>query len=182
MGCFSWLFADQDNKRALHMGNVGYLICPDGTVYACNHGYDGYGRFGDHDCVDAYEAVASWNREYLSQHPEFEIPQHGSVFDESTASYILAKPKKVSEFAWWPFYSDLSLSPEEVELKMKSAPGYLMRAWEYRWIGIDISCYDDQNRKLPYPIKVSSVPNVRYEDLPASDGDPNQGFRSWELD
>ena len=160
MGCFSWMFADKGNKVALHMGDMGYLICPDGTVHATSGGYDGYGHFGDRNSIDVYEAVADWNREVFPKQPDCIVPR---------------RHKKISAFAWWPYYSDLSLSPEEIQKIMRETTGG--KYWEYRYIGIDIACYDDQNANLPYPIKIASVPNVSYSELPPSNGDPNQGFR-----
>ena len=31
MGCFSWLFADKDNKTNLRIDRKGYIACPDGS-------------------------------------------------------------------------------------------------------------------------------------------------------
>lgn len=47
---------------------------------------------------------------------------------------------------------------------------------EDRHVGIDIACYDEQNRRLRYPIKITHDPNAVYEGCRASDGDPNQGW------
>lgn len=180
MGCFSWLYADKDNTRAMNIGKTGYLIFPDGKVEETDGGYDGYGHFGKHDHYDVYEEVADWNREFLVNHPDFTVPQHGKMWDQDAMAYVELKSKKVSEFKWWPFYSDLSLSSGQITAKMlemlRAADPDGLAFWEYRWIGIALSCYDDQNEKLPYPIKISSSPNVIYENLPASKGDPDQGL------
>ncbi len=125
MGCFSWMFADKDNKRNLKIGHKGYLLTPNNESLKANP-YDGYGEF---DGYDVYDLVADWNREYLSQHPEFFIPRHG----------------RVDRFMWYPYYADLSLSRDEVVariLKDPKAP-YGNKLYEYRFIGIDIACYDD---------------------------------------
>lgn len=47
-----------------------------------------------------------------------------------------------------------------------------------RGVGIDISCYDNQQDNLKYPFKIVPVlENVKYEDCNfISYGDPNQGF------
>ena len=47
---------------------------------------------------------------------------------------------------------------------------------ELRCIGISIACYDDQNAALPYPIKIVRNGRAKYNEVPASNGDPNQGF------
>ena len=124
--------------------------------------------------------VADWNREVLSKQPDYIVPQHGRAWDEKTRSYYERKPKKLSEFSWWPYYSDLHMTPEAIRKVMRETTGD--KYWEYRYIGIDISCYNDQNAKLPYPIKIASVPDVSYSELPPSNGDPNQGFRDDEDD
>lgn len=47
---------------------------------------------------------------------------------------------------------------------------------EKRTIGIDIACYDDDNKRLKYPIKITHNPNAVYEDCKPSLGDPKQGW------
>lgn len=173
MGCFSWMFADKANKKALGMGAPGYLMAPDGSVYYTDC-YDGYGRFGPKDSVDAYAACADWNREFLAAHPDYTIPQHGHVWSEDAQDYVKHAAKRISEEPWWPFYSDLSMTHEDIEKAMKMQQGTVY--WEYRCIGIDIACYDDQNAALPYPIKIASVGDIPYTDLPPSNGDPHQGL------
>lgn len=176
MGCFSWMFANKNNRKALRIGETGYLVCPDGTVYGTEGGYDGYGKFGPNDAYDAYAAVADWNREALAKQPDFIVPQHGRIWDQEEQEWYELPDKRLSEYSWWPFYSDLTLTPEQITAKMREmATRHCV--WEYRWIGIDIACYDDQNEKIPFPIKISSRADVRYDQLPPSKGDPNQGFR-----
>ena len=155
MGQFSWMYADTNNEKALLEGGTAYVPLPNGETIeeSC---YDGYGRFGGQDI---YDLVADWNREYLARHPEFEIP--GEFGRE---------PLRVDRYGWYKHYADLSLSREEV---VKRAGLY-----EYRHIGIDIACYDDQNNALPFPIKICKnkpAPGA-YNRLPISWGDPNQGW------
>ena len=114
MGCFSWMFADKANKKALCMGEPGYLMLPSGAVIATDC-YDGYGHFGPNEDVDVYDAVADWNRAYLAAHPDYLIPQYGRIWDEELRSYVDSAPKKISEEPWWPYYSDLSLSHKDIE-------------------------------------------------------------------
>jgi len=47
---------------------------------------------------------------------------------------------------------------------------------EFRSLGIDLACYDNDNARLPYPIKVTTDPSRSYENSNFSMGDPNQGF------
>lgn len=121
--------------------------------------YDGYGHFGGYDI---YDLVADWNRKYLSEHPEFVLPH---------------RMKMVSECEWYPFYSDLSLSPADITEKMMEITG---KFWEYRWIGIDLACYDEDNAALPYPIKITYNALATYELQEASLSDPNQGWETYD--
>lgn len=47
---------------------------------------------------------------------------------------------------------------------------------EDRDIGIDLACFDSENWKLKYPIKIAESPNFTYEELEPCIGDPNQGL------
>ena len=48
---------------------------------------------------------------------------------------------------------------------------------EYRWIGIAIACYNEQNAALPFPIKIAEARRERkYSELPTSKADPEQGM------
>lgn len=47
---------------------------------------------------------------------------------------------------------------------------------EDRLLGIEIACYDKDNRALKYPIKITHDPLAIYEDCEPSDGDPDQGW------
>lgn len=146
MGCFSWMFADSKREN-LHIGNPFYLLLPNGG-YLKDSWYNGY---GDVSGEDIYDLVADWNREYLSAHPDFVIKSLNAM---------------VSEMAWWPEYSDLSLSREEVSNRA---------CLEYREIGIDLAC--ENNSALPFPIKVcKNKPTKEYSYYPASEDDPNQGL------
>lgn len=173
MGYFSWMFANHNNQRNLKIDRKGYLYCPNGTILKepC---YEGYGKFAGQD---VYDLVADWNRAFLAQNPDFIIPQHGYFRDEATGELKTAVDKKVSEFPWYSAYADLSKSREEVIEAWQKATGQPRVCCEWRIIGIDIACYDDQNAALPYPIKICSTGRgLRYETLPPSNGDPNQGM------
>jgi len=45
-----------------------------------------------------------------------------------------------------------------------------------RYVGIDIACYDEQNARLRYPIKITHDPDAVYENCNPSKSDPNQGW------
>lgn len=168
MGSFSWYASD--TKRAIRSHNCFsvYALQPEGEPLL-EREYDGYGEFGGQDI---YDLVADWNRKYLAEHPGFLIVQHGRVWSEEKGSYFPVGPKRVDEFDWYPLYADLSKSREEIEREQREAGKVF---WEYRHIGIEIACYDDQNMNLPYPIKLVEKP-VPYSAAAASKSDPGQGF------
>ena len=80
----------------------------------------------------------------------------------------------MSDMPWWPYYSDLNLSREEIVERWKESTG--RKYVEYRDIGIAIACYDADNAALPYPIKIARHKESVYENCPPSDSDPYQGF------
>jgi hypothetical protein len=47
---------------------------------------------------------------------------------------------------------------------------------EKREIGISIACYDEDNERIHYPIKITHDATAVYEDCEPSKGDPNQGW------
>lgn len=49
-----------------------------------------------------------------------------------------------------------------------------------RDIGISIACYDEDNERIHYPIKITHDPNAVYEDCKPSPGDPDQGWPHYE--
>lgn len=162
MGCFSWLLSD--TKKGLRIGQKSYLPFPKdkgafglapGTILL-EPSYGGYGIF---DQYDIFDLVAIWNREYLAQNPDYIIPH---------------EKKAISALNWYKYYSDLSLDENEIVQAMRNCEDN--KYFEFRYIGISISCYDKDNSKLPYPIKICKFQkNARYENLEASNNDPLQG-------
>lgn len=139
MGFFSWLTGDTERSICnIYSGRKTfpvYILIPNefGGKYFKEEHYGGYGVFAGQDI---YELVADWNREFLSKTPDFIIP---------------SKNKKVSELEWYKLYSNLSLNKKDLEKEMKK----LNECFEYRWIGIDIACYDQDNEALLNPIKIT---------------------------
>lgn len=170
MGQFSWMFADTNNEKALLEYTKAYVPCPDETVIF-EECYDGYGRFGGHDI---YDLVADWNRDYISE-ANVRKPlreQWGNTEkDEEWFQAALERYKndcqKIKDF--------VSGKSDEY---MKETYG---KDWK-RSIGINIACYDEENAALKYPIKICKDKPVRYDFLPASNSDPNQGWGSDEDD
>ena len=155
MGQFSWLDCVTGEQIIDDKIKDVYVLVP--KEFRKKYGkrikeycYDGYGNFGGYDI---YDLVADWNREYISKHPEHE-----------TIDSI------VCDKEWYDEYTDLSKSREEVEEELNE---------EWREIGIDLACYDEDNAKLKYPIKITYNADAVYEECEPSLGDPNQG---WETD
>ena len=154
MGQFSWLDCRDGSQILDNVEADVYLLVPKefGGGRIKETCYDGYGNFGG---KDAYDLVADWNREFLSKNPNHRLPHA----DAETRSY-----------EWYGKYADLSASREEVVGSMKS--GYA----EWRGIGIDLACYDEDNASLPYPIKITHDSSAVYEECGPSPSDPDQGW------
>lgn len=160
MGCFSWTFADKNNEKRLKMGHKGYILTPDNQfIKTPDGGYEGYGKFFDSNkgvMVDVYDLVVDWNRPHLTE--------------------IVNNPLKKKEFndlykmlASFAVVGDL-FAEEFVrnEVKAERVPNYLLNDWK-RCLGIEIACYDEDNQRLPFPIKIVSNKNCgNYKSLPAS--------------
>ena len=72
------------------------------------------------------------------------------------------------------------MSREEIVNKTREKIG--SDFWEYRLIGISLSCYDEDNGALPYPIKITHDSRAVYENCGISLLDPNQGWEVNEYD
>ena len=153
MGQFSWLDCKDESQILDDVTRDVFLLVPKefggGSVKeTC---YDGYGNFGG---KDAYDLVADWNREWLSKNPDH---------------VLYSRNAPVSKCDWYEAYSDLSNDRETV---VRSMTGYA----EWRGIGIDIACYDQDNASLRYPLKITHDPTAIYEFCTPSLSDPDQGW------
>ena len=172
MGTFSWKFCDRPRK-ALRIGERGFLLTPFHEAIREN-AYAGYGKFSG---IDAYELVAIWNREYLSQHPDYPVWQaHFITVTDGNGSTkrVRAPAVTISEYPWYPLYADLSISPEKFN-EMVVDMDYRGFPMDMRSVGIEIAAYDEQNKRLPFPIKICSQVSI-YDAWPASKQDPRQGM------
>lgn len=166
MGCFSWMFADKNNKKSLKIGHKGYILTPDNQfIRTPEGGYEGYGVFFDNNKdkkVDVYELVVDWNRSSLLKILD-NVHEIITDFDAMLAMLTEKDDDVAEEFV-------------KNEVETGRAPKYLMSDWK-RCLGITIACYDEDNQSLPFPIKIVSCKNCgNYEDLPASKRDDRQGF------
>ena len=160
MGQFSWLDCVSGKQIVDDKVKDVYVLIPKefGGGHIVEHCYDGYGHFGGHDIFDL---VADWNRKDLSENSNFVLPYSN---------------EQIKNKDWYEFYADLNLTREEVVEKTKEKSN---RFFEWRYIGIALSCYDEDNEALSYPIKITYDETAKYEWNAPSDSDPNQG---WEIE
>ena len=156
MGQFSWLDCKDGSQILDDAIEEVYLLIPKdfGGGHIKETCYDGYGHFGG---KDAYDLVADWNREWLSKTPRRVLPYSHSA---------------VQSYGWYEKYANLSADRETVVKDLK--PGFA----EWRGIGIDLACYDEDNASLKYPLKITHDPYAVYEQCSPSPSDPDQG---WDL-
>ena len=172
MGQFSWLDCVSGKQIVDDKVKDVFVLVPKefGGGHIKETCYDGYGHFGGYDIFDL---VADWNREVLSRNPNFILPHevqkesHGFSNDSG----------KVKLNYWYKHYSNLNLTKEEVveKIKQDSNTNY----FEWRYIGIGLACYDEDNEALPFPIKITYDKHACYELCVPSESDPNQG---WEYE
>jgi hypothetical protein len=182
MGQFSWLDCVSGKQIIDNRVKDVYVLIPKefGGGHIKETCYDGYGNFGGYD---VYDLVATWNRKILSEKPNFIFP-----YAVERAQCILKNCKWDSDYSeridlqlrnkiWYEFYSNLSFSEDKVVECMKEIGGIIFPEW--RWIGIELACYDEDNEALPFPIKITYDEKAVYENCAPSKSDPNQG---WEVE
>lgn len=152
MGQFSWICSD-DNRPLYNEGNdrEAYLLLPTGGSIH-EREYEGYGIF---DGQDVYELVVDWNLPALKR-------------EDVYGSIATLLPKETIDKIFDAAESGtLNTLDEE-----------LGKNWK-RDFGIHISCYDEDNEKLPYPIKITRVERA-YDSVKPSKADPDQGWHTGE--
>jgi len=170
MGQFSWLDCVTGEQILDDVERDVYVLVPKdfGGGHILEVMYDGYGHFGG---KDIYELVADWNRGVLKEDYIFPhaIKRYNivKILKQHHPDYEEQFEFKAIEKDWWMAYSDLSLDKRGIEY---------VTGHEYRHIGIDLACYDEDNEALPFPIKITHDPNAVYEDCKPSLSDPNQGW------
>ena len=170
MGQFSWLDCKTGCQILDDVEQDVYVLVPKefGGGHIVEHCYDGYGNFGG---CDIYELIADWNRTYLKEDHIFPhaIKRYYwiKMYKQHHPEYHEDIEFKAFEKDWWPAYSDMRLDKKGIEY---------VTGREYRTIGIDLACYDEDNEALPFPIKITYDPDAVYEECKPSLSDPNQGW------
>lgn len=106
-----------------------------------------YDGYGHFGGYDIYELVLEWNKKY--------IPQYVKLME---AGKWECEPYTNDINDLIDYYND---QPVDVDL---------------RDLGITLACYDEDNARLKYPIKITYDETAVYEDYPYSPSDPNQGW------
>lgn len=146
MGVYSWLDCITEEPILIGEDRTSYVLVPD--QFGGGHIANGrYDGYGDFGGYDIYELVLEWNKEY--------IPQYVKLMKAGRwkCKFNVAKPSDLMDY-----YND---QPVEGEL---------------RDLGILLACYDEDNAKLQYPIKITFDPNATYEECGPSKSDPYQGY------
>lgn len=163
MGQFSWLDCRTGEQVVDDKVRDVYLLVPKefGGGHILETCYDGYGDFGTHD---VYDLVALWNRDYIDA-SFLEAPAREDYVDEEWYNMAVERYKKECARL-----TDFQMHKCEDYMVSHYGSDYL------RMVGIDIACYDKDNVRLKYPIKITHDSTAVYEQCEPSLSDPNQGW------
>ena len=159
MGYFSWITSDTKKRIIIGKRTDVYVLIPKefGGGHIKESCYDGYGRFGG---KDIYDLVTEWNREHLS-----DICKR----DDWECDWCVID-KKIALL----YYVGGDDAVESYVNQKYPVNHYIRQDWK-RNIGICLACYDKDNFRLPYPIKIAESPDAVYEECKPSKSDPMQG-------
>ena len=193
MGQFSWYTCDTVKPVYDNEEKTVYLLNPFGENIKETY-YDGYGHFGKYD---VYDLVAQWNREAMSYeelsqfYEKPKLENYGGLYpfekdelkaegktDAEIEAIQIEKQKENYDRAMAWYEKDLKIlkdycnrMPNEDIIKKYDSIHF------EREIGINIACYNKDNFRLVYPIKIASK-DIPYETATPSMSDPNQGWHS----
>lgn len=196
MGQFSWIYSNTGKAMKDNKVKNSYLLVPpefqdEYGTYIKEECYDGYGHMGEYD---VYALVALWNRKYIPKDyqtfygdlKEPKLEDYGGLYEFEKAKLRkeglseeeinMAEEKQRREYyerGMATYKERIAVLNEFIssdkEYDAKKDVSFL------REIGIDIACYDKDNAKLKYPIKITSK-KMAYDEADASKSDPNQGW------
>lgn len=171
MGMFSWIdvtgdenICDSDDKVVClipeeHKDAVSKIFGIELGKTGIEGKYDGYGRVetGGKE-IDVYDITPFLNI-CCTTDKQYDLITYRLVFSDKT--------KEVADSVRNAYKEGKINSIEDI---------YALAIVEFREIGIDLACYDEDNAKLPYPIKMTVSDYQTYENSSFSMSDPNQGF------
>lgn len=197
MGSFSWLKADTLTNIGNIANDMPYkMLIPAefGGGFIKDH-YQGYGHIGEKEHAiakhDIYELLAFWNADMVITSEHFQDPKEMQYLEKGLMKDILTCKSVITQTKMMrviKLLNEFNKSPDNTITVKDLLFGYTSddRMKEYdgdtfhnRQIGIDIACYDNQMRKLKYPLKlVSASFTGTYEECEGiSLSDPHQGFK-----
>jgi len=199
MGQFSWLDCCDHRQQILDgFAKTSYLLVP--QEFQDEYGssieescYDGYGIFGKYD---VYDLVADWNKKYInldnftSKGLDIGSPEsYGGLWPFEKEKLVKSglSPEEIANLdkEAKQMHYDAAKQRAEHDLKQikdfcEGKPDSYMRKTygdDYkRLIGITLACWDEDNFKLKYPIKITYYSGAIYENCGPSPSDPNQGW------
>lgn len=146
MGQFSWLDCITKEQVIDNACCDVYVLIP--KEFGGGHIKETcYDGYGHFGGHDIYELVVDWNTPYIDQ---------------------ILKEKSEFRSGWVETYE------EDFRRLEKGEP--IRPETEKRILGIAIACYDEDNERLRYPIKITHDPTAVYERCGMSESDPDQGW------
>lgn len=149
MGYFSRIYSDTGKNVVIGKIVPTFLLVP--PSFQAIHGksiYElCYKGYGRYGNYDVYELVAQWNK-----------------------SFIPDMIEKIREGVWEAEVDEQDIADLQAYYEGKPI------TCEERDIGILMACYDEDNERLPNPIKITSM-EMEYDAVPPSKNDPMQGCR-----
>lgn len=150
MGQFSWLDCETDEQVIDNKRADVYVLVPE--EFGGGHIHEKcYDGYGRFGGHDIYDLVVEWNAKYLDV-----------VFDNLDT-----------------WVCDWVRGNVREDLIRLSKGEDIREGTEKRTVGIALACYDEDNARLKYPIKITHNPNAVYEKCEPSLSDPNQGWKAW---
>ena len=153
MGQFTFITCDTKKKIKPEVRKAYYVLIPKefGGGHYKEEFYDGYGHFAGHDI---YDLVADWNKQSITKNhlnkpirTSWSMDEEGEFWYEKALQAYKESLRRIKDFK-----------------KMSAKQMIEKYGAEYkRMIGIDISCFDFQNEKLQYPIKIAESETAIYE-------------------
>lgn len=179
MGTFSWRTSDTKKSIRVYAGEVSpvYLLQPDGVAPIRENAYEGYGIFGG---VDAYVWLPRMNlpADKLANFTDEELAMVGVSLAHGDLIRVKASGRLYSIFHGDPkLFDALGLDVECFKGRWSDQmPEFGMSANDTIKTGtaemVDIA----DVFQIRYPLKFSFSPTAVYEDLPAAEVDPTQGY------
>lgn len=152
MGQFSWIYSDTNKQLIDDKMADTYLLVP--KPFQEKYGkaiYEScYDGYGRFGRYDVYDLIPEWNKEMI---PEI--------------------IRRIKDGHWHCNTNENDITNLQNYYEDKPITCKL------RWLGIVMSCYDEDNFALEYPIKITTK-EMEYENVSPSKSDPHQGWENYD--